>query len=142
MSTTTTNNQVNQITNQHRHQHRIHQDSLQKNLHTRRAPHDLTSPSSLAGLTDTANNMRTINERAFSLYQIEDDLRSKELGIAGLNDLYTDSMRRYADLTTKVTDGSEGNLLRIQMGDFYFAIKDRKGCSDPTAAALSLMHMY
>ena len=107
--------------------------------HETRAPHDLTFLSS--GLTDTANNMRTINERAFSLYRIEEDLKSKELGIAGLNDLYTDSITRYADLATKVTEGSEGNLLRIQMGDFYFAIKGRKGCSDPTAAALSLMHM-
>ena len=85
--------------------------------------------------------MRTINERAFSPYRIEEDLKSKELRIDGLNDLYTDSVTRYADLATKVTDESEGNLLRIQMGEFYFAVKGRKGCSDPTAAALSLMHM-
>jgi hypothetical protein len=85
--------------------------------------------------------MRTVSERAFANYQIEERLRSQDLGIAGLSDLYRDSMARYIDLMGKVTHDATSNLIKEQLGDFFFAIQGRKSCSDPTAAALTLMHM-
>jgi hypothetical protein len=92
-------------------------------------------------MSRTSINMRTVSERAFANYQIEERLRSQDLGIAGLSDLYHDSMTRYTDLTGKVTNDATSNLIKEQLGDFFFAIQGRKSCSEPTAAALTLMHM-
>ena len=92
-------------------------------------------------MSRTSINMRTVSERAFANYQIEERLRSQDLGIAGLSDLYHGSVKRYTNLTGKVIRDAASNLIKEQLGDFFFAIQSRKICSEPTAAALTLMHM-
>ena len=67
-------------------------------------------------MSRTSINMRTVDERAFSNYQIEERLRSQDLGIVGPSDLYHDSMTRYTDLTGKVTSDATSNLVKEQLG--------------------------
>lgn len=85
--------------------------------------------------------LESILMQALAGYKMEDALISSYRGIAGVADLYRVTTGMHDDLKAMLADPEmQGDSIRKGISEFYFSFMGIKNCSQPTAAAATIIH--
>ena len=73
-------------------------------------------------------------------YNLEEPLRCLKLGINGLWDFHSHFNKTYPDTAEIIGDSDEANLLRRNIGKYFFKVLGRQECGMDTAALTTMIH--
>lgn len=97
---------------------------------------DFLRPQGTHGL-----QLNTLMLHALAGYDVEDELLSSKLGIAGVADLYRVTTDLHANLKNMMSDpNASGEPLREEFAEFSISFMGIKKCSHATAAAATMLH--
>lgn len=84
--------------------------------------------------------MRTVLERASASFPLQTKHQSAFKSINSINDLVSYTNSKHIDMASAITSSSSGNLLRREIGQYFFSFMGRKHADCDTAAAATVIH--
>jgi hypothetical protein len=111
-------------------------------LSIKRAAAPLAAPnlSFLNQSESTRCDMRTVLERASASFPLQTKHQSAFKSINSINDLVSYTNSKHIDMASAISSSSSGNLLRREIGQYFFSFMGRKHADCDTAAAATVIH--